>query len=82
MHALQEDAAAPVLALVDLYGSQPTSAPATGTTSRLCSCYPGAKLRTAGLFYVHKGLYDERPGLKLLQVRDNGEGICGRVEWW
>lgn len=64
---LQEDTDVPVLALVDLYASQPVSAPAAGA-SNLSSQYPAARLRMAGLFYVHKGLYDERPGMRLLQV--------------
>lgn len=60
----------PVLALVDLYGSTPLSstAAAGGTASSLSSQYSSARLRMAGLFHVHRGLYDERPGMKLLQV--------------
>lgn len=64
---LQEDADVPVLALVDLYGSQPVSSAAAGAAS-ISNRFPGAKLRMAGLFHVHKGLYDERPGMRLLQV--------------
>lgn len=64
-----EDADVPVLALVDLYGSQPMASAAAAGVSSTSSRYPGAKLRMAGLFYVHKGLYDERPGMRLLQVR-------------
>jgi hypothetical protein len=73
--ALQEDTDVPVLALVDLYGSTPLSSPAAAagagagaTASRLSSQNPSARLRMAGLFHVHRGLYDERPGMKLLQV--------------
>lgn len=69
--AVQEDTDVPVMALVDLYGSQPVSSAAAAASS-LSSQYPGAKLRMAGLFHVHKGLYDERPGLKLLQVWTDG----------
>lgn len=83
----------PVLALVDLYGSQPVSTAGASTAGASTSAagaatpcasyvsssssaisllsvqYPGAKQRLAGLHYVHKGLYDERPGMQLLQVR-------------
>jgi hypothetical protein len=69
---MQEDTDVPVLALVDLYGSQPVPSAAAGA-SRLSSQYLTARLRLAGLFLVHKGLYDERPGMKLLQV------CCGHI---
>lgn len=66
----------PVLALVDLYGSQPVQTAPAGAASS-SSQFPAAKLRMAALFHVHKGLYDERPGMRLLQV---GESLGQWVE--
>eukprot|EP00879_Flechtneria_rotunda_P024467 GHRR01025938.1.p1 GENE.GHRR01025938.1~~GHRR01025938.1.p1 ORF type:complete len:750 (+),score=265.70 GHRR01025938.1:261-2510(+) len=58
-----QDINVPVLALVDLYGSQPASAGSSNNSS-----HPAAKQRLASLLHVHQGLYAERPGLRILQV--------------
>jgi hypothetical protein len=67
MFCLQEDAA-PVLALVDLYGSQPAAAAAGGSSSS----HQAAKQRVASLLFVHQGLYSERPSMKILKVNWDG----------
>jgi hypothetical protein len=69
---LQEDAA-PVLALVDMYGSQPAAAAtANGSSSR---SHPAAKQRVASLYYVHQGLYSERPSMRILKVNNTGLAV-------
>lgn len=70
---MQEDAA-PVLALVDLYGSQP----ADGSNSS-SGGHPAAKQRIASLYFVHQGLYSERPSMRILQVR-KGKGSA-QQQW-
>jgi hypothetical protein len=62
-----------VLALVDIYGSQPAAA-ANGSTSGRngfagsSSSHAAAKQRVASLYYVHQGLYSERPSMRILKV--------------
>ncbi|WIA17570.1 hypothetical protein OEZ85_014397 [Tetradesmus obliquus] len=62
--ATRQEDAAPVLALVDLYGSQPAAA-AAGASS---SSHPAAKQRVASLLHVHRGLYSERPSMRILKA--------------
>jgi hypothetical protein len=60
-----------VLALVDLYGSQPAAAAAGSMRSGApssSSSHPGAKQRVASLLFVHQGLYSERPSMRILKV--------------
>ncbi|KAF8058440.1 NUP88 [Scenedesmus sp. PABB004] len=59
----RQDDSVPVLALVDVYASQPAPAGAPPSAS-----HPGAKQRLASLLPVHQGLYGERPSLRILQV--------------
>uniref|UniRef100_A0A383WCS7 Uncharacterized protein n=1 Tax=Tetradesmus obliquus TaxID=3088 RepID=A0A383WCS7_TETOB len=63
--ATRQEDAAPVLALVDLYGSQPAAAAAAGASS---SSHPAAKQRVASLLHVHRGLYSERPSMRILKA--------------
>ncbi|KAF6261454.1 hypothetical protein COO60DRAFT_1699777 [Scenedesmus sp. NREL 46B-D3] len=74
--ATRQEDAAPVLALVDIYGSQPAAGAAAGGSSSARngiasssnSSHPAAKQRVASLYYVHQGLYSERPSMKILKA--------------
>lgn len=50
-----------MLALVDIYSSQPVSANNN-------SSHPTAKHKLATLYYVHQSLYSQRQGMKILQA--------------
>jgi hypothetical protein len=55
----------PVLAIVDLYGSQPLPGDGSSSTD---SSLSSARRRLASLLFVHSELFARRPSLRVLQV--------------